>query len=52
MRKPTIYEVLRDRLGRNPTDTECVVEVRRILEEAYVERATHGKLKRQRRGRG
>jgi len=30
----TIYEALRNRLGREPTDAELKVEVKRILEEA------------------
>lgn len=31
MRKPTIYEVLHQKLGRKPTNAECNAEVRRIL---------------------
>lgn len=49
MIKPTIYQVLRDKLGREPTHAELCNEVRRILAEATVERATAGKLKHQRK---
>jgi hypothetical protein len=49
MRKPTIYEVLRDKLGREPTHAELCADVRRILEEGLVERATRGKLPHQRK---
>ena len=49
MRKLTIYEVLRDKLGRPPTDAECCADVQRILSEATVERATQGKLPHQRK---
>jgi hypothetical protein len=31
MRKPTIYEVLKDKLGREPTHKELCDEVKRIL---------------------
>jgi hypothetical protein len=44
-RKPTIYETLRKRLGREPTDAELSTEVRRIIHEGNEE----GRL---RRGRG
>jgi hypothetical protein len=33
-RKPTIYEALKDRLGREPTNDELKAEVIRILREA------------------
>lgn len=33
MRKPTIYEALRDKLGREPTNAELKEEVKRILSE-------------------
>jgi hypothetical protein len=49
MRKPTIYEVLRDKLGREPTHAELVADVKRILEESLVERAGRGQLPHQRR---
>jgi len=32
--KPTIYEVLKEKLGREPTHKELVAEVKRILTEA------------------
>lgn len=47
-RKPTIYEALRTKLGREPTNAEVNADVRRILiearEEADQERAARGKL--------
>ena len=48
MRKPTIYEALRDKLGREPTNDELRADVERIKEEALVEAATKGKLSFQR----
>lgn len=39
MRKPTIYEALRDKLGREPTHNELVKDVERILREAGEEQA-------------
>lgn len=50
-RKPTIYEVLRDKLGREPTHAELCADVKRILTEARIERAEAGRLPHQ-RGRG
>ena len=49
MRKPTIYEVLRAKLQREPTHRELVNEVKRILEEGLIEQATAGKLQHQRK---
>ena len=49
MRKPTIYEALRAKLGREPTHVETVDEVRRIMAEATAELAEKGKLRFQRR---
>lgn len=49
--KPTIYEALREKLGREPSHNELVADVRRILEESLIERATAGKLPHQRRQR-
>jgi hypothetical protein len=49
MRKPTIYEALRDKLGREPTNDELKAEVNRIKESALVELATKGKLPFQRK---
>jgi hypothetical protein len=51
MRKPTIYEALVKRLGRNPTDSELKAEVKRIMQEALVEAASKGKLPHQRKRR-
>lgn len=48
MRKPTIYEALRTKLGREPTNAEVKADVSRILREAHdesaQERAASGKL--------
>ena len=49
MRKPTIYEALRDKLQREPTNAELRAEVSRIKESALVEMATQGRLRHQRR---
>ncbi len=43
-RKPTIYEVLKDKLGREPTNKELCDEVKRILAEVVP-------LKRTRKGK-
>ena len=52
MRKPTIYEALRDRMQREPTNAELRADVARIKESALVETATQGRLSWQRkRGR-
>jgi hypothetical protein len=48
-RKPTIYEALRDKLGREPTRDELRADVRRILEDGTRERAEKGKLSWQRK---
>lgn len=52
-RKPTIYEALRDKIGREPTHNELTAEVKRILAEASEEimqkRAAEEKLPWQRR---
>ena len=45
----TIWNKLAARLGREPTDSEGAEEVRRILDEAAVERATAGRMAHQRR---
>ena len=50
-RPPTIWEALAARLGCEPTNAEAAADVRRILEEAHVERATVGKLPYQQKGR-
>lgn len=46
--KPTIYKALRDKLGREPTNTELKAEVDRIKHEALVGLAEKGKLPFQR----
>lgn len=45
----TIFNQLAARLGREPTDAEASAEVRRILDEAALERAMAGKMPHQRR---
>lgn len=47
MRKPTIYEALRDKLGREPTNAEVKADCLRILAEGAQEAAERGKLKLQ-----
>ena len=47
----TIYEALKLKLGRNPTNAEIKADVKRILTEALIERAEAGKLAHQRKGR-
>ena len=37
--KPTVYEVLKAKLGREPTHIELVRDVQRIFAEARAERA-------------
>lgn len=48
MRKPTIYEALKARLGREPSNAELKEDFRRILREGMVEQAERGKLRHQR----
>jgi len=48
-RKPTIYEALKSKLGREPTHNELCADVRRILTEGTLERGEQGKLRHQRR---
>ncbi len=50
-RKPTIYEALRIKLGREPSNAELKADVQRILQEGTIERAMAGKLPHQRRRR-
>jgi hypothetical protein len=38
MKQPTIFEALRAKLGREPTNAECKEDVFRILREAADER--------------
>lgn len=47
----TIYEALACKLGREPTHAELKAEVKRILQEALVERAEQGRLPHQRKAR-
>lgn len=49
--KPTIYEALRDRLRREPTNQELRAEVQRIKEDVLVEQAGRGQLRHQKRRR-
>jgi hypothetical protein len=49
MRKPTVYEALRTKLGREPTHKELCDDVKRIIENAWIETAQAGKLARQRK---
>ena len=46
MRKPTIYEALAAKLGRNPTNAELKADFNRILTEGLVEMATKGNMPR------
>ena len=46
-RKPTIYEAMRAKLGREPTHREQCDEVRRILAEGAQELAARGRLRHQ-----
>lgn len=48
MIKPTIYEALAAKLGRNPTGAEVKADVKRILCEALIDSASKGKLAHQR----
>ena len=45
----TIYEALKAKLGREPTNAELRAEVQRIKEAVFVEAAGRGKLPHQRR---
>lgn len=47
--RPTIYSVLKEKLGREPTNIELHDDVKRILDDGMVERAGKGKLPWQRR---
>jgi hypothetical protein len=44
----TIYQALKAKLGREPTNAELKAEVARIKTEALVDAATAGKLRYQR----
>jgi len=45
----TIYEALKLKLGREPTNEELKADVKRILEEGLIEAASRGGLRHQRR---
>ena len=45
----TIYEALRAKIGREPTNAEIKAEMQRIRDEGLQERAAAGKLSHQRR---
>jgi hypothetical protein len=49
MKKLTIYEALKAKLGREPTNAEIKADVKRILQEGLIEQAGKGKLRHQRR---
>lgn len=50
--RPTIYEALKIKLGREPSHNELTAEVKRILNEQLIERAEAGKLRHQRKAGG
>ena len=45
----TIYEALKQKLGREPSHNELVADVKRILAEGAQELAAKGKLSHQRK---
>lgn len=45
----TIWNRLATKLGRQPTAEEAKAEVKRILEDAHIERAEQGKLEHQKK---
>ncbi len=49
MRKPTIYEALKTKLNREPSNVELKAEVKRILDDGMIELAGKGKLSHQRK---
>lgn len=46
--KPTIYDALKAKLGREPSRKEIIADVKRILHECTIERAGKGQLRHQR----
>lgn len=44
----TIYEALKAKLGREPTQAELRAEIERIKREGLIESASRGKLRHQR----
>ena len=51
VKKPTIHEALREKLGREPTNSELKADVDRIKQEGLAEAATQGKLRHQRKSK-
>lgn len=49
MTKPTIYQALRAKLGRKPTNAELRADVERIKAEALANVAAQGRLRWQRK---
>jgi hypothetical protein len=49
MKRPTIYEALWLKLGREPTNAELKAEVGRIKVEALIETAERGRLSHQKK---
>lgn len=47
MIKQTIYQVLKTKLGREPSHAELVADCKRILAEGLQERAAQGRLQQQ-----
>jgi hypothetical protein len=47
----TIYEALKVKLGREPTNAELKADVQRIKEDGLVEMAEAGKMQHQRKRR-
>jgi hypothetical protein len=47
----TIYEALKQKLGREPSNAELKADLQRIGEESLIDAAAKGKLARQRRRR-
>lgn len=45
----TVYEALRQKLGREPTNAEIKADMQRIADEVLVEMASRGKMRHQRR---
>ncbi len=46
--KPTIYEALAIKLGREPTASELKADFQRILQEGVIEMACKGEMRHQR----
>lgn len=49
-KRPTIYEALQAKLGREPSHAELKADVQRILTEGAQEMAAAGRLQLQRKG--